>query len=695
VSKLSDLPVEPAKGQQWKVKGVRQVGEVERAGYKPIKQHTYAEFEEIKCTLPHDHESLITFIANSDDFRGIGESKARALVERFKVDTHYILKKRRECDYEPLREILSDKSIDALYEGYEKYKNLAASNYLTNLNVPSDIQYKLFAFHNEHSLDAVKQNPYLLMTFGMKFDDVDAIAKQHFDAKNDDLNRLEAVVELAMQKEEISKGHTFTTHSALRKRVSGILSESVKSELVSQAMKLASDTAKFIINSETGTYHPLSLIFQETVVAKRLVKLSKRHIDSENDYLDSYQSAINEPPYPLTAKQRDAVKTSLLNNVSCITGGAGTGKTTVLRTVLRAYKNRGFKVHAVALSGRAAMRLHESTGFETMTIARFLRNDFIEPTLLERDNVLVIDEASMVDLNTMYRIVNHIHPSVRIIFTGDENQLPPIGAGRVLADVVLSQVIKNTKLNIVKRQDGSTGIPEYSMSINDGKVPPKLSTGAITFHECERHQITNLCTKLYLDNSTDSRVIAPTRKLVSDINNQCQRYANPNGQLLEFRINGDNFYLNYRVGDPILFTKNDYNRGFQNGSLGVLTSANDDLIGLGSVMLDVGDNIEVCESVLDCMALGYAITLHKAQGSQFLRIIVALQPGRIVDRAWLYTAITRAEAEVHIVGSAEDFRHIIEADSHTNQRNSYLSELLQTVEANAYEQVEVGKQEVR
>ena len=141
-------------------------------------------------------------------------------------------------------------------------------------------------------------------------------------------------------------------------------------------------------------------------------------------------------------------------------------------------------------------------------------------------------------------------------------------------------------------------------------------------------------------------------------------------------MHGEHYFQNIRLNDQILFTQNHYDKGIQNGSLGTLTSVNFSGDAYGEVTLDTGEVIEVNQSVLDCMELGYAITLHKAQGSQFPRIIIALQKGRIVDRAWLYTAITRAESEIHIVGSSEDLRVITEAHSNSHKRNSYLVELL-------------------
>lgn len=170
--------------------------------------------------------------------------------------------------------------------------------------------------------------------------------------------------------------------------------------------------------------------------------------------------------------------------------------------------------------------------------------------------------------------------------------------------------------------------------------------------------------------------MAPTKKLVEDINKLTQEAVNSNGKLLEFTMYGEQYFQNLRLNDQILFTQNHYDKGIQNGSLGTLTSVNFSGEIYGEVTLDTGEVIEVNQSVLDCMELGYAITLHKAQGSQFPRIIIALQKGKIVDRAWLYTAITRSESEVHIVCNKDDFKEVLLKASHASIRKSFLKELL-------------------
>ncbi|MCL1078610.1 AAA family ATPase [Parashewanella spongiae] len=670
--KPDKMPIPLALGQHWTVKGARLVEERKTGDYV-MQQHTYESPEHIQCNLPETGEQLIRFIAREGDFKGIGESKARALWELLGGNFHSTVKKNSPESRQKLREVLSEDCISTLYEGYAKYKNLAYCNWMTDHKIPSSVQQRLLKHHGEESVVAIKYNPYVLIGFGMSFTDVDKqLELEQFKISNCDPRRLSAALETAIRK-EIEKGHTYTTKANLRPYLTRLLKDK---ELVTEAFKAGHNKAQYILNPETGTYHPTAQLLMENVVAKRLKSLANQN-NFYDEYANSaYCSAVDELPYELTKKQIEAVTTCLDNAVSCITGGAGTGKTTVLRTALRAYHQMGFEIHAVALSGRAAMRLHESIGFITSTIAKLLREEPIEPRSDKQKHLLVIDEASMIDLPTMYRIVNHIHPSVRIVITGDPNQLPPIGCGKVLADIVLSKAIASTKLDIVKRQEGSTGIPEYSNLINCGIVPEQLSAGAIHFHETTKSDIAKVCCELYKQSPRNSRVMAPTKALVSETNKLIQETVNPSGQRLEFEMHGERYFQNLRLNDVILFTQNHYDKGIQNGSLGILTNLASSGESYGEVTLDTGDKVEITQPVLDCIELGYAITLHKAQGSQFPRIIIALDKGKIVDRAWLYTAITRAEAEIHIVGSATDFKSVTHQPSNSNKRNSYLVELL-------------------
>ncbi|MFM5084896.1 AAA family ATPase [Aeromonas media] len=666
------LPVKPMVGQHWSVTGKRFV-ETKCVGDHVMQQHTYESPIHIACSLPESGEQIIAFIAKEKDFKGIGESKARALWQLLGEQFHSTLMSDTEASRKRLRDILSDESIETLLTGYAKYKNLSHCNWMSVYKIPSSIQQRLLRFHDEKAIEAIKDNPYLLVGFGMGFNEVDTLSQTQFEVDRKDARRLSAALECAIRL-EVEKGHTYTTHARLRPLLTKLLNDG---ELATQAFKAGYHQAQYVLNYEAGTYHPTAQLLMETVVAKRLLKLAKQQNRYDESTNAAFVAAVNELPYELTAMQNKAVLTALDYAVSCITGGAGTGKTTVLRTALRAYRKIGFEVHAVALSGRAAMRLYESIGFRTMTIAALLRQEPIEPSDGSPNHLLVIDEASMIDLPTMYRLTNHLHTAVRIMFTGDPNQLPPIGCGKVLADIVASKAIANVTLDIVKRQQGATGIPEYSMLINQGLVPEHLNMGNVHFHETSKDRIAQVCAELYQQSPENSRVVGATTAMVAEINNLIQEAVNPDGDRMTFEMYGETYCRNdLRQGDVILFTQNNYEKGIQNGSLGKLTRAVGTGDDYGVVELDTGESVYVTQSLLDCMRLGYCITLHKAQGSQFPRIIIALQKGRIVDRAWLYTAITRAEHEVHIVGSAINFATITKEPSNAHNRNSYLRELL-------------------
>ena len=223
-------------------------------------------------------------------------------------------------------------------------------------------------------------------------------------------------------------------------------------------------------------------------------------------------------------------------------------------------------------------------------------------------HLLVVDEVAMIDVPTMYRIVISNHPSVRIILSGDQTNCTH-RCGKVLADVVESNVIENTALDIVKRQDGFSGIPEYSKMINSGQVPLDLSIGNIFFHETEKKLIVEQCTNLYAQSPSSSRVMAPTRKLVEDLNAGIQKRCNFEGELLQFMMDGDSYYQNLRKGDEILFTQNNHSLGFQNGSLGKLISVefDEERKLYGKIELDTGEIIDITQFLT---ALSWVMLLH-------------------------------------------------------------------------------------
>ena len=667
------LPVPPSVGQHWQIIGGQPRVETKVFDGFVIDEHYYKDFDSLTCLLPENGEQFIQFIANNPDFKGIGEGKARQLWQRFGSAIHTHLQDDTLDHREAIQELLTEASCEALYQGYVKYKNLAHCNWLSQHQVPAYIQRRLLKHHDDQAVVELKKNPYLLVSFGLSFTATDESARSIWGVREDDDRRLAAAMQAALIK-EVDKGHTYATRADLRPTLRKLLGSS---EQATQALAVGRSQAQYLIGPE-GHFHPTGQYVMEAVIAKRLIALAASPGQLELTTEEEIEKAVNGLAYPLTDKQLEAVECSVEHAVSCIVGGAGTGKTTVLRTVLNVYRALGYGIYPAALSGRAAMRLRESTGFDTSTIAKLLIGQPIDSDKA----LVVIDEASMVDVPTLYRIVTHINPSVRLLLVGDPNQLPPIGCGRVLADVVESGCMHGTTLDIVLRQSGESRIPGYSMAVNEGNPPKKLTQGSISFHETPRDEISDVCADLYCESPSSSRVMASTKRLVSEINQKIQSALNPDGRRMVFEIDGDALYRDdLREGDAVLFTENHHAEGVQNGSLGVLCSVETTESTYGSVRLDTGQDIELSQALMDCMELGYAITLHKAQGSQFPRVIVGLGVSNdlsrsLIDRAWIYTAITRAEVEVHLVGREEDFRAIVQAESKSVGRRSYLISLL-------------------
>ena len=656
-----------------------------------VKQH-YVNADSAKIILPENPVGFKSFIADTPHFKGVGPKVAENLWKKFKGETYNILK---DAELSKLLTVdgLGEASAKSLITGYKKFSYLKYSTFFTKNEIPVKIQKRIYKFKgvadgslierdgvkfDPNPVNLINENPYTLSTFGMSFHQNDRIAKKHFDVKDDDPRRFTAAI-IQCLTDHGKKGHTISSHKQLITPLRDLFHQN--ESLVTKALSQAYDKRAFIIYPDSGVYQFTPTYIMENVVAKRLLKLNNQG-EMYNEAEDAAcVNAFKTAKYPLGIQQKEAVMTSISYAVSCITGGAGTGKTTVLNSVLHAYSSLNYQIKAVALSGRAAQRMHQSINRETSTIAKFLREDPID-NVGDQKFLLVIDESSMLDLPTMYKIVIHIDPTVRILFVGDPNQLPPIGAGNILSDIVKSKVIPNTELDIVKRQGAGTGIPEYSKLINEGIVPPDLTTGSITFHEAEFDYVDDVCVELYKQDPSNSRVVAATNKLVQKINVLCQQELNPDGEQLIYDKGGEKLYDQIYENDPVLFTQNNYDAHVQNGSLGRLISAEQKGVHFGVVQMDDFEKeddefVSLTSSLLLSLTQGYCITLHKAQGSQFPRVIVALTPGANLDRAWLYTAVTRAEIELHIVGPKAKMISAIKNVSNASKRQTNLINLLQ------------------
>ncbi|MFQ2613147.1 helix-hairpin-helix domain-containing protein [Aeromonas caviae] len=247
------LPAQPSQGQQWTVHGKPLIERVE-IGDVVMQQHTYESPEHVICTLPETGEQLIQFIAKEPDFKGIGLGKARALWQLLGEQFHATLRTDTPESRERLKGILSDVSIDALFNGYAKYKNLNHCNWMAECRIPSPIQQRILKFHGESSVDAIKANPYLLVGFGMGFEDVDALSQTKFEVELKDPTRLSAALEFTIHA-EVEKGHTYTTQARLRPLLTKLLGDG---ELAAQAFKAGYHQAQYVLNRRCFPNQPSS-----------------------------------------------------------------------------------------------------------------------------------------------------------------------------------------------------------------------------------------------------------------------------------------------------------------------------------------------------------------------------------------------------------------------------------------------------
>lgn len=696
---------EPSIGEIWHVTGMASVEEAPSFdGNYIIKNHTVAGTK-AELILSQNPIGFKSFIASTKHFKGIGTSMADKLWRAFGSDIYSILKNKDKASLLTVKGI-SDISAESLITGFKKFAYLKYAPFFTEKEIPIAIQNRMFKFKGladgsliqtkevEFSRDPktlIENDPYSLSLFGLPFAENDKIAKKHFNIKDNDPRRLIAAVTQTLR-EHNSKGNTI----GLRGNLMGPLKKMLLSkDLAEAALSVGYDKRAFVVYPGTDVYQFTPTYIMENVVALRLLNLQRQGEMFGLEETIATRIAMANAEHPIKGQQQEAVLSSVSYAVSCVTGGAGTGKTTVLNTILRAYDELGYDIKAVALSGRAAMRMRQSIRRPSSTIAKFLREPALDNEEIKQ--LLVIDESSMVDLISMYKLVLHTSPTVRILFVGDPNQLPSIGAGNILADIVKSKIIVNTELDIVKRQGASSGIPEYSKLINTGVVPPMLTTGAITFHDTEINDVAQVCVELFQESPGTTKVVAPTNGLVGEINILCQKAVNTNGERLSYELD-DQYHEDVLCkNDPVLFTQNNYDVGVQNGSLGKLISIeqrksekpsednqNEGVTRcFGVIQMDdfedpSGEYIEISQAILETIQPGYAITLHKGQGSQFPRVIVALTNARNVDRAWLYTAITRAEVEIHIVGPKSKFISATKNLSNASKRLTYLQELLKS-----------------
>lgn len=538
---------------------------------------------------------------------------------------------------------------------------------------------------------AIKQlaaNPYILTPL-LPWSQVDALGQQLLIQEGTlnaraDPRRLVGAADAAV-KAALRTGMTAFDTDWLRAQMARLLGVGVNSPRVLTALDVARRHGA-LYQSEQGWWRAPGAALMEQVVASRLMEMTRpgypswlvsRTRRSPSQILD----AVTDPTRPLDPEQREAVLRILERPLAVLQGGAGVGKTYTMRVACDTFEELGWKTKLCALAGKAALRLSRATGRPAMTLARML-GELTERENLEQERrlhgdapylarrleqlvkiddrtIVVVDEASMVDLATAYSLLKRIPTGARLLLIGDEAQLPPVGFGLVYHCLVKDPAIA-IRLTKVHRQKDDSGIPAVSQAIRARQVPVfdryEGKVEGVSFVATPYEFIAETVERIALELGGHQEgvvVVSPTNRGpagVREINDRlhCRFRASHSGT--EIKGYGGNYYC---TGEPVMFLRNDYSRLLFNGLLGQVTDVDNELRTL-HVRFDGEYESRVLEPAdLIDLTLAYAITCHRAQGSQTARVVIPLYETRIMDPAWIYTAITRAELQVVLVGEVD------------------------------------------
>lgn len=666
-------------GQLWRVTGEATLNTIVVNGYRLTESTLTPDSMEL---LRPSGEHIVTLLAEGDAFVGIGMVKARRLWDHFGEALYAVLD---AGDTQRLEEVMTPDAAASLADAWHRWGDTFTLQWLQSKGFTAALGRKVVEHFSPHPALKIEEDPYRLISFAADWATTDKLARESFGVAEDDPRRLAGAVEEALYG-AFDAGHTCVPFHEVARRVGALLGNS---NLNDRALDEAEARGCFLRRDKR--LHAVGPYVMERGIAESIAQRAAEPaplLDRPElaALLSEYQA---ESGITLETSQLDALAVANANPIAVITGGAGTGKTTVLRAFFGLCGAAGWPVYAMALSGRAARRIGEATSHPATTIAGFLtRFDAAEAP--ERA-VIVIDEASMLELPAAYRLIRHLPEGYRFLLVGDPHQLPPVGPGLLLHELAPQAGIPRVELQQVKRYGGR--IAEAAHAIKQGQWLdlPEDPQGDIAFLPCALGDINDTVLSLLNDDPDATQILCATRTAaaggVKAINALCLavRHAG-NEELLLWNHEFDAVQgTGFRVGSPVICLVNDWEKNLQNGSLGVIVSVEpprrdaDPGQSLGRIRWDDGQERDLTHDLLPHLELSYAITIHKAQGSQFPRIIVPVRNSRLLDRTLLYTAITRAQQQVILVGDVAAAKTAVEAPPHASLRQVALGSMLNEI----------------
>ena len=650
--------------------------------------------------------------------KGVGPALSAKIVKKFGDETFNIIEREPERLAE-IKGITEKKAIEIGSQFEEKKEFRNAMIFLNQYGVSNALAMKIYKEYGIKVMKIVRENPYRLADdiAGVGFKTADEIALRMGFSPESSM-RMKAGISFALSM-AASNGHTYLLYEDLyeeSKRLLGISEAEFENDIYELTIE-----RKIVLKEVKGErrVYNNNLYYMELTVARKLLDLNAK---SENNY-KVMEAKVKEVEAKTGIKlgdlQRKAVYEAVESGLVIITGGPGTGKTTTINAIIKLFEMQNMEILLAAPTGRAAKRMTETTGMEAQTIHRLLelngnpeeggsmRFERNELNPLEAD-VIIIDEMSMVDIYLMYSLLKAVTVGTRLILVGDVNQLPSVGPGKVLKDIIGSEKFNVVRLSEIFRQAAESDIITNAHKINagqsirlDNKSKDFFMLSMNSSLQIQRALVSLIAEKLppYVDATKyDIQVLTPSRKGelgVENLNKILQQYINPPAPNKREKQWGE---VIFREDDKVMQIKNDYQMewkivtkkgltikegsGVFNGDCGIIREINE-FAGTVTVEFDEGKIVEYTGATLEELELAYAITIHKSQGSEYPAVIIPLlnAPRPLLNRNLLYTAVTRARKCVTIVGSENSVNEMIQNESEMKRNSGLVDSIIEMEEA--------------
>ncbi len=644
--------------------------------------------QEYKESLPASINGIEKYLG-SGLIERIGPKFAKQIVSTFGNETINIM----ENNPMKLLDIsnIGIKRVHAIKDSWQKHKNIKdLMIFLSNCGISTTVAHKIYKVYGEESITKLKENPYKIVDdiYGLGFKTSDMIAEK-LGLSKESYNRCRTGI-FHILNEFSREGNCYASLDDLIKKGEELLD--IPEKIIVMTFDYLKSQRELICEDGNNVIYLPPFYYSEVGIARRIYEISSFNNTTDNIDLKSALTEIqkkNQITYDET--QISAIKTVVSSKFSVITGGPEVGKTTITKAIIDIFKSLNKRIILAAPTGRAAKRMTETCKVEAKTIHRLLEGDHTGKFSKNEENklsgeIIIIDESSMIDIILMYNLLKAIPNEIKVILIGDADQLPSVGAGNVLNDIINSEVIPVIRLNKIYRQAESSKIIVNAHKINLGQIPD-LSTKSNSdfFFISEENpenivsQLKELCSKrlprTYKVNAmTDIQVLSPMKRGLlgtENLNIQLQSVLNDSKLFIKRGAN------KYKLGDKVMQIKNNYDKNIFNGDIGFISH-----IDLENNTLKVdfdGKFIDYTYQELEELVLSYAITIHKSQGGEFPIVIIPIhfQSRIMLQRNLIYTGVTRARNVVILIGDEKALKYAVQNNISNDRRTLLKNRLIE------------------